>query len=72
MLYTVCSIYREIKILRYLGHHPNIIRILHLQRPSDLTTFKDLCVIAAHVPANSCKQLRSGSSHCGFVQIRRV
>ncbi len=37
-----CSIYREIKILRYLGHHPNIIRILHLQRPNDLTNFKDL------------------------------
>ena len=42
MLADVCSIYREIKILRYLGHHPNIIRILHLQRPNDLTNFADL------------------------------
>jgi len=39
---VTCSIYREIKILRYLGHHPNIIRILHLQRPNDLANFKDL------------------------------
>lgn len=37
-------IYREIRILRLLNHQ-NIIRIVHIQQPSDLLNFSDLYVI---------------------------
>lgn len=37
-------IYREIRILRLLSH-ANVVRITHLQAPSDLLAFNDLYIV---------------------------
>jgi mitogen-activated protein kinase 1/3 len=50
-------IFREISILRVLDH-PNVIPIVHLERPADLATFTDLYVIFEAMDTDMAKLIR--------------
>jgi mitogen-activated protein kinase 1/3 len=63
-------IYREIRILRELGNHPNIVRITHIQQPSDLLNFTDLYVVFECLDTDLSKLTRDDTQCLTIAHVR--
>ena len=62
-------IYREISILRVLAH-PNITGILHLERPPDIATFKDLYIVMEALDTDMAKLIRDETQNLTVPHVR--